>query len=91
MAKFILIGATDKQPGILVNVEHIKFMHVMKLEDKKHAVQIIFGTNESYVSESFKTEKKAMEYFDSLMMQLYGLVGPDGMSDECRLVYCPDR
>jgi hypothetical protein len=91
MAKFILIGATDKQSGILVNVEHIKFMHVMKLEEKKHAVQIIFGTNESYVSEGFKTEKKAMEYYDGIMTQLYGLIGPEGMSEDCRLVYCPER
>lgn len=91
MAKFILIGATDKQPGILVNVDHIKFMHVMQMEEKKHAVQIIFGTNESYLSEAFKSAKKAMEYFDSIMTQIYGLVGPDAMSDECRLVYCPAR
>ncbi len=91
MAKFILIGATDKQPGILVNVDHIKFMHIMQWEEKKHVLQIIFGTNESYISDAFKSAKKAMEYFDSIMAQIYGLVGSDAMSEECRLVYCPER
>ncbi|GEM_PF-3949461 len=89
MAKFIIVGATDKYSGVLINIDHIKFMHVLKTEDKKLAVQIIFGNNESYVSEYFKSEKKALEYFDKVLLQVYGLLGPDGMSEQCRLISHP--
>jgi hypothetical protein len=79
MAKFIIVGDSEKKAGILVNIDHIKFMHVMKLEEKKFAVQIIFGTNESYVSEPLSSEKKAMKLFDDIYLKIYGLIGPESI------------
>lgn len=79
MAKFILIGATEKKPGVLINIELIKFMHIMELEDGYFALQLIFGTNESYVSEKVKGHKKAMELFNEVYDNIYGILGPDNM------------
>lgn len=79
MAKFILLGASDKKAGVMINIELIKFMHVMELEDNYYALQIIFGTNESYLSEKVKGNKKAVELFDKVFTKIYGLMGPDNM------------
>jgi hypothetical protein len=79
MAKFILIGEDEKNAGVLMNIEYIKFMHVLKLESKRYALQIIFGTNESYVSEEMKTYKEAMAMFDKVYTNIYGLIGPEGI------------
>jgi hypothetical protein len=79
LAKFILLGATEKKAGVLVNIELIKFMHVMELEDGYYALQVIFGTNESYLSEKVKGNKKAVELFDSVYAKIYELIGPDSI------------